>query len=570
MRRSIFWLALALIGATLVAASGAAGDKGKHHRDLSAFNSYSVRFVPGTSLQQMTRAIQKAGGTVVADMHDIGAMEASSLDPAFATKLNATPLVTTSFLDSRGPADSAPDASQLGGKSVGGGKAKGGNGGGTGFDPWHDQYQWDDQAMDVPSPSARTSGSGVKVAVIDTGVDPNQRDVGPNDAGQTNSIPCDALASVVGKAQVRKFLGLSDCNNQDNMGHGTFIAGRIAGALNGFASNGIAPSATILDEKAAAEDYGFDTAWVIAAMLDACDKGADVLNMSLNEYDDPTDPGDSQIFLLWVDAVNYCRAKGVTIVAAGGNDHVRVDRVDLNVGGRDLHGVGLVDSGNDGIGLPVAGLPLTPADERGMLLAPGGVPGVIMVSATGNTVADSTGAVDPAFAVPAGLQDQLAYYSSYGSRTDIAAPGGARSFDVPSYDASSGDDFDNGNGIFSTTDPSASLCDPSVGSACFKNKGDGFMWLQGTSMATAEVSGAVAALLSAHPELRHNPDAVLARLQATARTNMTNAVGPMSPSTAPTLIAPCDSGFCHLDTADPISFADAYGAGIVDVGRATQ
>jgi subtilisin family serine protease len=305
-------------------------------------------------------------------------------------------------------------------------------------------------------------------------------------------------------------------------------------------------------------------------MLDACDKGADVLNMSLNEYDDPTDEGDSQIFLLWVDAVNYCRAKGVTIVAAAGNDHVRFDRVDMTVGGRALTGVGIADDGSDGIGLPFSGLPLSPVDERGMLIAPAGVPGVIMVSATGNTVADSSGAVDPAYAFPAGLQDQLAYYSNYGSRTDIAAPGGARSFNVPSYDASAGDDFDNGNGIFSTTDPTSLLCDPSIGSACFRAKGDGFMWLQGTSMATAQISGAIAALLSAHPELRHNPDGVLARLQGTARRDMTNAMGAMSPSTAPTLIAPCDTGFCHIDTTNPISFGDAYGAGIVDVARAAQ
>jgi hypothetical protein len=97
------------------------------------------------------------------------------------------------------------------------------------------------------------------------------------------------------------------------------------------------------------------------------------------------------------------------------------------------------------------------------------------------------------------------------------------------------------------------------------------MWLQGTSQATANVSGAVAALLSAKPGLRGNPAAVLATLAGTARKNIVNAMGPMDAAdTSGTLAGPCATGFCHVDTVDPIAFADAYGAGIVDVAHATQ
>jgi hypothetical protein len=566
MRRFAVSILVLLVGTALLAGGAASGAKQspKHARDLSAFGEYAVRFQPGTSLATMTKTVKRAKGTVIEDMHQISAVAAASTDPSFFTALTADPLVVTAFVDGVGPSAN----SQLGGPSAA--PVTQSTGGGS-FDPWHALYQWDDARMDVPAPSSRTSGAGIKVGVVDSGVDTSSRETASAVSGEKNFIPCDALASVVGSKQVQHFLGIRDCNNQDNDGHGTWVASRIAGALNGFASNGVAPSASILDQKALAADYGFDSTWVISAMLDACDKGAQVLNLSLVEYNDPADPGDAQDYLLWADAASYCRAKGTVLVAAAGNDHVRVDREDTNVGGRQLSGVGVVDGGTDGIGLPGPSLPLEGSDLRGLLEVPAGLPGVIAVSATGNVTGDATGAVAAGLRFPAGLTDQLAYYSNYGSRIDIAAPGGARAFNVPSYDATSGDGFTDGFGVFGATDKSAALCDTSLGTGCFKAKGDGFMWLQGTSQATANVSGAVAALLSAKPGLRGNPAAVLATLAGTARKNIVNAMGPMDAAdTSGTLAGPCATGFCHVDTVDPIAFADAYGAGIVDVAHATQ
>jgi hypothetical protein len=564
MRRFAVSTLLLLFGAALLASGASSSANGKHKRDLSAFGEYAVRFQPGTSLADMANAVKRAKGTVIEDMHQISAVAAASADPAFAANLTANPLVVAAFIDGVGPSANG----QLGGTSAA--PATQTSSGGP-FDPWHALYQWDDARMDVPAPSSRTSGAGIKVAEVDSGVDTGSREAASALAGQKNFIPCDALASVVGSKQVAQFLGIRDCNSQDNDGHGTWVASRIAGALNGFASNGVAPSASILDQKALAAEYGFDSTWVISAMLDACDRGAHVLNLSLVAYNDPSDPGDAQDYLLWSDAASYCRSKGAVLVAAAGNDHVRIDRVDMTVAGRPLSGVGLVDTGDDGIGLPGPSLPLQGSDLRGLLEVPAGLPGVIAVSASGNVTADATGAVPDALRFPTGLTDQLAYYSNYGSRIDIAAPGGARAFNVPSYDATSGDGFTDGFGVFGATDKSASLCDASLGTGCFKSKGDGFMWLQGTSQATANVSGAIAALLSAKPELRGNPGAVLGRLAATARTDMVNAMGPMDAAdTSDTHAGPCATGFCHVDTQDPISFADAYGAGIVDLARAAQ
>ena len=38
-----------------------------------------------------------------------------------------------------------------------------------------------------------------------------------------------------------------------------------------------------------------------------------------------------------------------------------------------------------------------------------------------------------------GARDQLAYYSNFGSRVDLAAPGGARRYEIPLYDGGEGD-----------------------------------------------------------------------------------------------------------------------------------
>jgi hypothetical protein len=40
-------------------------------------------------------------------------------------------------------------------------------------------------------------------------------------------------------------------------------------------------------------------------------------------------------------------------------------------------------------------------------------------------------------------------------------------------------------------------------------------------------------------------------------------------STAPSLSGtPCTTGYCHVNQSQPIAFADAYGAGLVDAGAA--
>jgi subtilisin family serine protease len=430
--------------------------------------------------------------------------------------------------------------------------------------------------MDVPSAWSTTLGDKtVKVAVLDTGVQKSHRELKDTLDGKAETfVPCDALRHAFG-GQALKDAGLTDCGKDDQDGHGTWVASRIAGALNGFASNGVAPRVQVSSYKVLASGFGAFPDWILAGLLQACSDRVDLVNMSITGYLDPSDPTEAQTYLLFNDVVQYCLARGVTIFAAAGNEHVRVNRVTAIVGGRTLTGVGQVSNGPDGIATTAPGADSADSDLRGLLEAPAGVPGVVMVSATNN--ANGAAPADDPFGVGmhVGARDQLAYYSSYGSRVDLAAPGGARRFNLPGWDGGDGNILYGGWGSLGALAENGAICrDPLESSlfnfACFKVDGAGFGWLQGTSMSAPNALGVAALVISAKTSLRHDPADLVTRLRATARRTMTNYTGPDDPSnTSPTYDGRrCNTGYCHLDTAAPIPFADAYGAGLVDAGAA--
>jgi subtilisin family serine protease len=549
-----------------------------------------VRFKPGTTPAQMQDAVTQAGGELVTDLSAIGAVAAKGTTNSFAARIASDRRVKAVWQDKLSVRIPRRDVAQEDGSVTGKNQPPLGNpGAATPPDPWHDAtsfwgetnpegiLQWDDNRMRVPPAWATTTGDRtVRVAVLDTGVEGAHKDILPNYDNQTsaNTIPCNLL--------VRQFgpLGQMDCSSQDTEGHGTWVASRIAGAANGFASNGVAPNVQVIGYKVLSTSLGGGlTSWIVAGMIDACNHDVDLINMSLGGYDDPKSTADQQDYLLWVDAVNYCRARGTAVFASAGNEHIRINRVNLTVGGVALTGVGQVDRGNEGISSVLPGSTSVAAfDLRGLLEVPAGVPGVVMVSATNNAIGAAGADVPAAIRWPdqfTGKRDQLTYYSNYGSRIDIAAPGGARKFNIPRSDGGPGDILYGGWGSLGALDPSGEICtDPALASpltfACFKVNGAGFGWLQGTSMSSPNATGVAALTLAAHHELQGNPAGLLARLQATARTDMTNYMGPNDPTnTAPGYNGtPCPTGYCHVDFNNPIRFSDAYGAGMVNAAAA--
>jgi subtilisin family serine protease len=545
-----------------------------------------VRFDTGTTAAQMRTAIAKAGGDVVTDLSPVGAMAVAPVAPDFGTKIRASSYVASFFSESMFDGPLTLD-----------GKEGGGSVGPLAFaksrsfpDPWHDAasflgvtnpqgiLQWDDARMNVPVAWATTLGDKtVKVAVLDTGVQASHRELKDNVVGKTQTfVPCAALKHEYGEKAL-KAAGLIDCGTDDREGHGTWVASRIAGALNGFGTNGVAPRVQVSSYKVIASGFGGLPDWILSGLLAACSDGVDLVNMSITGYLDPADPTDAQTYLLFNDVVQYCLARGVTLFAAAGNEHVRVDRVTATIGGRTLSGVGRVSAGAEGVATTPPGADSADFDLRGLLETPAGVPGVVMVSATNN--GNGAAPADDSFGVGmhVGARDQLAYYSSYGSRVDLAAPGGARRFNLPGWDGGDGNILYGGWGTLGALSADGRICrDPLESSlfnfACFQSEGAGFGWLQGTSMSAPNALGVAALVISAKPQLRLDPAALVTRLRTTARQTMTNFTGPDDPSaTAPTYDGrPCATGYCHLDTSVSIPFADAYGAGLVDAGAAVS
>jgi subtilisin family serine protease len=562
-----------LILATLVAALAITGSAS------AAGNPWGVtvvRFSAGTTPAQMRAAVTASGGVVVGDLSAIDALAVVPSAAGFDSRVSAKGSVTGLFAD----------------RLLGSGKHDGMLGGGSGTgpgdgassdlgDPWHALFQWDDDRMNVQSAWRRTTGDrSIDVAVIDSGVDANHRELqGVVDKSLGgNFIPCADLKALFGLGFIERS-GLRDCRDGDFEGHGTWVASRIAGALNGFASNGVAPGVRIGSYKVLAAGLGGLSSWILSGLVAACsDPRIDVVNMSIEAYVDPSDPASVDDYLLFDDAVDYCLSRGVSVFAAAGNAHVRVDRVTMTLGGRLLQDVGRVSLGSQGIATALPGSDsLRDYDLRGGLVLPGGVPGVTMVSATANAIGAAPASVPLRWRSHVGARDQLAYYSNYGSRVDLAAPGGARAYEIPAYDGGAGDVLAGGWGSFGALAKDGLICnDPSeasiFNSACFIAKGDAYGWLQGTSMSSPNAAGVAALVLSAHRELVGHPGALVRRLTDTANRSPANYMGPNDPSNgAPALGGtPCTTGFCHIDQSHPIAFGDAYGAGLVDAGAAVR
>jgi serine protease len=140
----------------------------------------------------------------------------------------------------------------------------------------------------------------VKVAVVDSGID-----------GGHPEFADRILLS-------KSFVGGSPLT--DEQGHGTFVAGEIAAALNnGVGIAGIAFPAQLLIAKVVASDGTISLEAESSAIHWAVDHGARVINLSLGGLRDPGAPSEDTYSALEAAAVSYAVSKGVVVVAAVGN-----------------------------------------------------------------------------------------------------------------------------------------------------------------------------------------------------------------------------------------------------------
>ncbi len=178
----------------------------------------------------------------------------------------------------------------------------------------------------VAGPWNRSLGTGIRIAVLDSGVDSTHPDIAPNLGLNLSEIDRNA-----------EWSPCDDGSPQDQEGHGTWVASLAAGAMGGATGRvvGVAPAATILNIKVLQRMPGAGStvaaqcqagqasglvSWLLKGIDDAVAQHADIIVLSLGSIVDLY-TGDGAGLKSAFDQVTHAAANaGVLIVAAAGND----------------------------------------------------------------------------------------------------------------------------------------------------------------------------------------------------------------------------------------------------------
>lgn len=356
--------------------------------------------------------------------------------------------------------------------------------------------QWDMLQINATTNGSQAvaTGDGVRVGVIDSGVDMTHPDLAPNlDVASS----CSFIFSTTPTADPTEVAN-GDCTNKaavDGLNsHGSHVASIIAAPVNGVGIAGVAPEATIVALKACTI-AGFCFADSVAAALRyAGDLRLDVVNLSL--FADPylyycgNEPEQRAIYRDLHDAAKYAQQRGVVVVASAGNEshdlqHPEIDELspDWPPGAAETREVG-----------------------NNCRVAPVEIPGVLAVSATG----------------PFGI----AGYSSTGmSVVGVAAPGGdyfqgTGAVQSGVLAAASSSDNDPDLGIWPFFD---FLNDTMFPGLTVIDQGSRYVTLTGTSMASPHAAGVAALVRQMHPGW--SPGAVIAAVERSAQPRSCPAAG---------------------------------------------
>lgn len=159
-----------------------------------------------------------------------------------------------------------------------------------------------------------TTGIGVTVAVIDTGVDYTHPDLLSNIWINLGEIPGNGLDDdsngFVDDVRGWDFVD-RDNDPMDLNSHGTHVAGIIAAQRDGIGITGVAPNAQIMPIRVLdGEGFG-KVSDAISAIQYAVQNGADVINLSL---------GGDGFLQAELDAIQWATQQGVVVVMAAGNE----------------------------------------------------------------------------------------------------------------------------------------------------------------------------------------------------------------------------------------------------------
>lgn len=260
-----------------------------------------VVFQPGTSPAQRVALAKAAGGTVVRELRLINAVViehptqvsiAESKLRALAEVKRVDPDPKINWLkmaDARGTDFALPSASGILKGIEALKKQQAEQPAPTA--PGAQETPWGINRVKAPAAWGTTRGKGVKVVVIDTGIDMTHPELSGILKGGWNAISTAATF------------------NDDN-GHGSHVAGTIAAKDDDAGVVGVAPQVDLYGVKVLDENGSGTFDDVIAGMLWAVENKMEVANMSLG-----ANSGNQAL----ADAVEAMRKAGVILIAAAGN-----------------------------------------------------------------------------------------------------------------------------------------------------------------------------------------------------------------------------------------------------------
>ncbi|MCU5041377.1 S8 family peptidase [Bacillus cereus] len=157
---------------------------------------------------------------------------------------------------------------------------------------------WGVNLIQAPQMWSITKGEGIRVAILDTGIDATHPDLAANYKKGMN------------------FTTNNFTDIMDRKGHGTHCAGIIAGCDNSIGIVGVAPKAELYIAKVLADDGSGLVEAIVKGIDWAISEQVDIISMSLGSSNDPGP--------VLHDAIKRAHEAGIIIVAATGNENTHV------------------------------------------------------------------------------------------------------------------------------------------------------------------------------------------------------------------------------------------------------